>query len=133
MDLSNNKLTVIEGLDHLPIRELKLTNNALTTLKGLENMPCLTALDVANNHIQTLAALQTMQHLTFVDVGGNNLQLIRQVEFLIEIPWLHVLIMDRNPCVMKEHYRLRVIFRLPNVQRLDVVQVTAEEKVSPLH
>lgn len=129
MDLSNNKLTVIEGLDHLPIRELKLANNALTTLNGLEKMPCLTALDVANNRLQTLAALQNMRHLTFVDVSGNNLRLIRQVEFLVEMPWLHVLIMDHNPCALKEHYRLRVVFRLPNLQCLDVVQVTAEEKV----
>lgn len=129
MDLSGNKITRIEGLDNLPIRELRLAHNQITSLDGLDNLPCLSALDVSFNQIKTLQPLQRLPHLTHVNVAGNALQFLRQTEYLTSCTWLHVLYIDHNPCTLKPHYRLRVIYRLPNLKQLDEVIVSTEEKV----
>eukprot|EP01033_Poteriospumella_lacustris_P011963 gene11963-8541_t len=128
-------LTVKEaiGLDNLPLRELRLANNQLTTLDGLSKLPCLCALDVSNNHLKTLVPCQELVHLTYLDVSGNAIAFVRQVEYLTTCNWLHVLLVDRNPCAYKAHYRLRVLYRLPNLKRLDHVLVSTEEKIRALN
>lgn len=129
LDLSYNNISQIEGLDSLPIRELNVSHNRLSSLQGLTALPCLSALDASDNLISSLSPLQQCPHLNYVNVSNNKLEHIRQVEFLLETQWLHVLLMKDNPCSAKEHYRLRVIFRLANLKRLDSVLVTSEEKI----
>lgn len=133
MDLSGNHIAQIEGLDNLPLRELRLANNQLTSLDGLSKLPCLCALDVSNNHLKTLVPCQELVHLTYLDVSGNAIAFVRQVEYLTTCNWLHVLLVDRNPCAYKAHYRLRVLYRLPNLKRLDHVLVSTEEKIRALN
>lgn len=129
LDLSHNRLAIIEGLDHLPIRELNLSHNNILSLDGLSTMPCLSALNVSNNNIVTLAPLRANDTLTYVDASDNEIGQIRQVEFLAELPWVQWLSMQGNPCYKKPHYRLRIIYRMANLQMLDQVAVSYEEKV----
>ena len=129
LDLSHNSLYAIEGLDYIPIRELNLSHNNLISVEGLSNLPCLSALNVSNNSITTLFPLSKCSNLTYVDASHNELNYIRQVEFLADIEWLQVFSMHNNPCYSKPHYRLRVIFRLPNLQKLDNISISYEEKV----
>lgn len=127
--MSNNSIGVIEGLDHLPITELNLANNNIKTLSGLSNLPHLCSLNVAGNQITSLAPLASISTLSYLDARNNLLEHIRQAEFLREIPWLNVLLLSGNPCAKKEHYRLRVLYRLPALKRLDLSNASAEEKV----
>lgn len=129
LDLSHNNISFIEGLDDLPIRELNLSHNRITSVEGLGNLPCLSALNISHNRIVTLAPLQKISTLTYVDASHNAMVFIRQVEFLSTLPWMQSLAMHDNPCFFKPHYRLRVIFRLTNLQRLDNLAVSLEEKV----
>jgi hypothetical protein len=133
LDLSNNKITQIEGLDNLPLRELRLANNKIISLDGLDKLPCLCSLDVSNNQIKTLVQVQSLIHLSYLDVSGNSLAFIRQVEYLTSCNWLHVVLIDRNPCALKLHYRLRILYRLPNLKRIDHVLVSTEEKLRALN
>lgn len=130
LDLAHNQISVIEGLDNLPIRELDLSHNDILSLEGLQRLPCLSALKISHNNITTLAPLRSMNTLTFLDVGHNVLANIRQVEFLKEHSYLQSLVMTGNPCFEKAHYRLRVVYRLPNLKTLDRTAVSYEEKVS---
>lgn len=151
LDLSNNAITRISGLDGLPLRELNLSGNRLRDLGGLAALDRLTSLSVADNQISTLAPLAANTALSYLDASRNALQHIRQTEFLRETPWLHVLLLCGNPCHRKELYRcarsipsdaldlrftslrrrLRVLFRVPSLRRLDLVNVSPEEKVTP--
>ena len=130
LDLSYNNLTTIEGLDNLPIHTLKLRGNKITKLTGLDKLSNLSDLDVSENLIISLFPLEKCMNLTHLNVSSNQIQYIRQCDFLQNIKWLQVLIINNNPCEKKEFYRLRVLYRLPNLKVLDGVEACLENKVS---
>jgi Leucine-rich repeat (LRR) protein len=105
LDLSNNKLTSIDGLEDLPLRELRLSGNNLTTLKGLDRLSHLSTLLVSDNQITSLSPLQGCGSLVLVDASHNQLRDVRQSEFLTGVQWLRVLQLCGNPCCRKELYR----------------------------
>jgi Leucine-rich repeat (LRR) protein len=105
LDLSNNKLTSIEGLADLPLRELRLSGNSLVSLHGLDRLPRLSTLLVADNLITSLSPLARCDSLTLVDASCNQLRDVRQTEFLGGMQWLRVLLLHGNPCWRKEMYR----------------------------
>jgi hypothetical protein len=129
LDLSYNNVSTIEGLDHLPIRELKLRGNNVTQLFGLEHLQHLSRLDVAENQIISLSQLTQCTNLTHLDVSFNRIEYVRQCEYVQDIPWLTDFHMRGNPCEQKEHYRLRVLFRLPRLAELDGTEASREDKV----
>lgn len=131
LDLSYNNISKIEGLDNLPIRELKLRGNRITELHGLDKLPNLSQLDVAENLIISLSQLSLCGNLTHLDVSNNRIEYIRQCEYVQDIPWLTVFHMHSNPCATKPHYRLRVLFRLPRLAQFDGTEASLEDKVRP--
>jgi len=129
LDLSYNNISKIQGLNSASIRELNLSGNQITDLNGLQDLPNLTSLNVENNCIMSLFPIAQCKNLTYINASGNKIEYARQGEFLFEIPYLNTLLLHQNPCHKKDHYRLRVIYRLPNLQRLDFTAVTAEERI----
>jgi hypothetical protein len=129
LDLSYNSITKIEGLDNLPIRELKLRGNRITELHGLDKLPNLSQLDVAENLIISLSQLSQCTNLTHLDVSNNRIEYIRQCEYVKDIPWLTAFAMAGNPCEQKEHYRFRVLYRLPRLLQFDGTEARLENKV----
>jgi hypothetical protein len=131
LDLSYNRLTMIEGLDGLNIEELSLEGNTISDLTGLAQLPRLSSLNVAHNTITSLTPLAAHnKSLLHINLQYNRIAIIRQVECLQSIPWLQVLELAGNPCFAKPLYRERVVFRLPNLGKLDVTMISAEERVS---
>jgi len=130
LDLSFNGLTAIKGLDNLVIRELKLQGNKIQSLAGLDNLPCLTYLDVSDNLVSSLEPLRPCLHLTHLNVSSNRIEFIRQTESLQCMSWLSNLLLADNPCAQKYLYRLRVLYRLPNINSLDDTFAIPEEKVT---
>lgn len=129
LDLSHNDLTAIKGLNNLVIRELKLQGNKIQSLAGLDQLPCLTYLDVSNNMISSLEPLRLCVHLTHLNASSNRIEFIRQTESLQSMSWLSHLLLSDNPCAQKYLYRLRVLYRLPNINLLDDTVAIPEEKV----
>jgi len=129
LDLSFNGLTAIKGLDNLVIRELKLQGNKIQSLAGLDNLPCLTYLDVSDNLVSSLEPLRPCLHLTHLNVSSNRIEFIRQTESLQCMSWLSNLLLADNPCAQKYLYRLRVLYRLPNINSLDDTFAIPEEKI----
>ena len=75
LDLSNNALSVVKGLDNLPIRELFLQGNALTNVDlTVGRLPKLTNIDLSDNMIVSLAGLQPCTALQTVRARNNELQ-----------------------------------------------------------
>lgn len=129
LDLSDNDINMIQGLDHLPLRELNLAGNNLLTLHGLDKLTELSYLDVSRNKITCLAPLRKCTNLTFLDAQHNQLNIIRQVEFLQGLEWLRSLILLGNPAFFLPFYRYCVIHIVPLIQFLDRTTVSIEEKV----
>ena len=129
LDLSDNDINVIQGLDHLPIRELSLAGNNLLTLHGLDNLKELSFLDVSRNKITCLAPLKKCTKLSFLDAQHNDLNIIRQVEFLKDLEWLRSVILLGNPAFFIPFYRYCVIHIIPLIHFLDRTTVSVEEKI----
>jgi Leucine-rich repeat (LRR) protein len=130
LDLSYNRVKKIEGLDGLLISELNLEGNRLVTISGLEKLSRLSALNISNNQIRSLGPLRKCEKLHNLNAQNNKISKIRQVEFLSDLQWLQHLQLTGNSCCEKPFYRARVVFRLSNLQALDLVSVSAEEKVT---
>jgi len=129
LDLSYNALTKIENLQGLLLQELNLEGNSLKRVDGLDELPRLSVLNVSGNSIRSLEPLSKCKELRQLIAGDNQIDFIRQTEFLAELPWLAHLFLAGNPCSYKTQYRCRVLFRLPALQRLDLSNVSSEEKV----
>ena len=129
LDLSNNLIQSIQGLENLNIRELNLEGNKLTTLDGLTSLEKLTSLNVSKNLIESLAPLRNCRSLSYIDASDNRILQIKEVSALKNLEWLNILILQDNPCYKKDHYRLRALYRLPNLKRLDMITVSFEEVI----
>lgn len=127
LDLSYNKITSIEGMDGLRITELSLEGNQIKSLVGLGKLLCLSVLNISRNNIQSLYPLTECTNLVTLNAAYNEIRFLRQTQFLKSIPWLAYLTLRGNPCQSKANYRYRVLYRLPNLRRLDVSDVIAEE------
>ena len=106
MDLSNNQLERIEGLDDLPIQELYLQNNNITSLHGLAKLPYLSTLDLSHNLITDLAPLQYLSQLTVIILTDNKIECLDQLEYMKNIEWLRTAQLDYNPLCLLPGYRL---------------------------
>lgn len=131
LDISYNRLTVIEGLDHLNIEELNVDGNNIQVLNGLSLLPRLSTFNAAHNLITDLSPLADCKSLLQLNLQHNRIEIIRQVEHLSSIPWLRDLDLAGNPCFSKPYFRERVVFRLPNLTNLDASMISSEERVGP--
>jgi len=129
LDLSCNILPAIQGLHNLNIRELNLEGNKLTTLDGLATLNKLTSINVSKNFIESLQPLKHCSSLSYIDASENRILQIKEVAELRNLESLNILILQNNPCYRKDHYRLRVLFRLPKLKRLDMINASIEEKI----
>lgn len=129
LDLSNNMLTTVRGLEGLPVLELNLSGNAISDVSGLDTCEKLSSLNLRNNKVRTLAPLRGCSQLMWLDVGANPIQFIRQCDFLAQLKWLDTLLLMGSPCSKKRMYRRRVVHRLPHLCTLDESDVTAEERI----
>ncbi|HAP60801.1 MAG TPA: GTPase, partial [Cytophagales bacterium] len=84
LDLSNNQLTRLGGLDALVnLTELKLRNNQLTLLGGLEGLVSLTSLYLRENELTTLGGLEGLGNLTSLYLDSNQLTSLAGLEPLV--------------------------------------------------
>ncbi|XP_018422269.1 PREDICTED: U2 small nuclear ribonucleoprotein A' isoform X2 [Nanorana parkeri] len=109
IDFSDNEIRKLDGFPLLKrLKTLLLNNNRICRIgEGLEQMlPNLTELIITNNSIMELGDL-------------DNLATLKSLTYLSLL---------RNPVINKRHYRLYVIFRLPQVRVLDFQKVRLKEQ-----
>ncbi len=72
LDLSNNQITTLEGIELFPnIRILKLNNNKLIEIEGDENLKNLEMLYLRNNQIKEIINLEKFSNLNLIDLSDN--------------------------------------------------------------
>lgn len=60
----------------------------------------------------------------------NCISDLREIRYLLDLPYLKSLWLYDNPCAQIENYREIVIHHLPNLTKLDNNVVTQEERVA---
>ncbi|MCE8180791.1 leucine-rich repeat domain-containing protein [Porphyromonas gingivalis] len=74
LDLSHNRISKFEGLDHLAsLTELILWNNQISKLEGLNALSSLTELYLLDNQIAKLEGLNSLTSLTVLDLSDNQI------------------------------------------------------------
>jgi len=77
LDLSNNKINEIKGLDKLTTLEfLDLSYNQISEIKGLDNLKNLKFLDLRNNKISTIRELNILKQLKHLYLGFNRISIV---------------------------------------------------------
>jgi Leucine-rich repeat (LRR) protein len=127
--LNGNSIDTIENLDGLYLEELHLQQNRIKKITGLENLPVLKNLDLSKNQISKLKGLESTLSLRFLNLALNNVSKVGQLVYIENLPLLTQLDLCFNPIQNKKHYRLQVLFHIPQLRQLDGVEVLSEEKV----
>ncbi|XP_056638774.1 uncharacterized protein F09G8.5 isoform X4 [Diorhabda carinulata] len=109
------------------IKRLNCWGSELEDVSLLRRMPCVEVLSLSINKINTLADFQFCQRLEELYIRQNDIRDVNQVMYLQCLPNLKNLWLGENPCATIDGYRLAVIRALPQLQKLDNVQITPEE------
>jgi len=91
LDLSNNSLTEIKGLDALVnLQKLDLSNNSITEIKGLDALTNLQVLWLYNNSIIEIKGLNTLTNLQELWLSYNSLTEIKGLDTLTNLQELYL-------------------------------------------
>jgi len=119
----------IENLEDLNIETLNLAQNKIKMISGLSTLKKLTCLDLSRNDITKLKGIEQNEFLRFLDMSGNKINKVRQVSYIEELPLLTELDMSFNPIQERKCYRLQILYKIPQLRKLDGVDITAKEKI----
>jgi Leucine-rich repeat (LRR) protein len=131
LDLSYNKIEVIENLDNLggSLLKLNLECNNIKKISGLENLTNLFELNLSKNYISRLKGLQGLTNLRTLFLSSNQLSRCKQVAYLTDLPFLTDLDFCFNEVQTKKFYRYQILYYIPELRKLDGREVSHYEKV----
>ncbi|XP_069772401.1 leucine-rich repeat-containing protein 9 isoform X3 [Narcine bancroftii] len=131
LHLKGNFISQIEGLDCLHyLTELSLEKNRVRIIheKSFMSQRSLIELHLEENRMRDLNNLYQLVKLQRLFIGGNKIQDLGELEKLDSLPNLIELSVVENPVSRKMLYRPFLVFHLMNLQVLDGVPVSSEEK-----
>jgi len=131
LDLSNNLIEKIDGLKTLKkLKYLSLANNFISTIINLEELNRLENLDLHQNQIHSIPIWfgKRLTSLKILNLANNQISSFDQITRLRGLYQLRELYLQGNPIDQHEHYRLLVISYVPNLQRLDGIDVSENER-----
>lgn len=138
LQLDNNALTAIEGLDALAgtLEWLDLSFNAIRTIEGLGALTRLTDLSLFSNKIARAEGLSECGALQVLSLGNNELaDLMGTVCYLRTLPALVVLTLSGNALCKageggRDVYRPCVFAFCPRLEYLDYELITGAERLA---
>ena len=112
------------------ITKINMWGNDLGDVSIVKNIPNLEVAGLTINHITTLADFQYCTKLRELFLRGNKVEAsLEQVKYLQHLPNLRVLNLSDNPIAQDlPFYRIAVLKFAPNLEKLDDIPVTFEEK-----
>uniref|UniRef100_A0A3Q3NL64 Dynein regulatory complex subunit 3 n=1 Tax=Labrus bergylta TaxID=56723 RepID=A0A3Q3NL64_9LABR len=120
LDLSNNLIEKIEGLDRLlNLTWLNLSYNKLEKIEGLESLRKLEVLTLSNNRISVIENMDTLEKLTLFCIGNNLIGQLDNVLYLRKFKNLFSLNLCGNPASKEDDYKLFIAAYFPNLTFLD--------------
>ncbi|XP_069806493.1 leucine-rich repeat-containing protein 9 isoform X1 [Dendropsophus ebraccatus] len=129
--LQGNEISQVEGLEGLQcLQELVLDHNRIKmiTETSFAKQSSLVSLRIEENRLRELNNLHPLVKLKKLFIGFNKIQEISEVEKLEAIPTLQELSVAGNPISRKMFHRQLIVLWLQNLQILDGIAVTSEER-----
>jgi Leucine-rich repeat (LRR) protein len=107
LDVSENQLTSLEGIEHLEkLEHLYVNANAISSIEEVPGLPMLTVLSLSCNQICTLERMQQQPSLELLCLADNK---ICSMKGLAGCPNLMSLRLGGNPISQSPGYRLAVL------------------------
>ncbi|XP_018573903.1 acidic leucine-rich nuclear phosphoprotein 32 family member A isoform X2 [Anoplophora glabripennis] len=110
------------------IKRLNCWGSELVDVSLLRKMPCVEVLSLSINKINSLVDFQFCKKLEELYIRQNDIRDLNEVMYLQNLQNLKNLWLGENPCANIEGYRLSVIKALPQLQKLDNVQISQDEQ-----
>jgi len=134
IDLRGNKIAVIEnlGASQDQFDSFDLSDNELTKLEGFPLLQRLRTLLLNNNLIGKIGSNlgEALPKLDTLVLTNNRLNNLSDVDPLAEIRTLQRLSLLDNLITKKQHYRLYVVHKLPQLKILDYRKVKQKERLA---
>ncbi|XP_055009676.1 leucine-rich repeat-containing protein 9-like [Boleophthalmus pectinirostris] len=129
--LQGNEISQVEGLEGLHLlRELVLDKNLIKVFSenSFTGQGALLELSLSENRVRELSHLEHLTELRKLSLDSNKLQDTAELEKLEALPSLTELCVTGNPVARSSVYRAAVVLRLSQLQILDGVVITVEER-----
>ncbi|OHS96435.1 Leucine Rich Repeat family protein [Tritrichomonas foetus] len=101
----------------------------LTDVSIVQKMPNLEVISLSLNKISSLKYFRNNKQLRDLFLRKNLISDFNELQHLKELSQLQTLWLSENPISSDPQYRLKVIKELPNLKKLDEVDITEEEKI----
>ncbi|XP_032310190.1 putative cyclin-dependent serine/threonine-protein kinase DDB_G0272797/DDB_G0274007 isoform X2 [Drosophila ananassae] len=111
------------------IKKLNCWGSDLSDVSIIKRMRGVEVLALSVNKISTLSPFEDCTKLQELYLRKNNISDINEIAYLQSLPALKYLWLEENPCCDRAgaNYRAIVLRALPNLKKLDNVEVTQEE------
>ncbi|KAL7733832.1 hypothetical protein ACLKA6_011552 [Drosophila palustris] len=111
------------------IKKLNCWGSDLSDVNIIKRMRGVEVLALSVNKINTLAPFEDCTKLQELYLRKNLIQNLNEISYLQNLPALKFLWLEENPCceTAGPNYRSIVLRALPNLKKLDNVEVTQEE------
>ncbi|XP_034482165.1 mediator of RNA polymerase II transcription subunit 25 isoform X4 [Drosophila innubila] len=111
------------------IKKLNCWGSDLSDVNIIKRMRGVEVLALSVNKITTLAPFEDCTKLQELYLRKNNIQNLNEISYLQNLPALKSLWLEENPCceAAGPNYRSIVLRALPNLKKLDNVDITQEE------
>ncbi|CAB3366137.1 Hypothetical predicted protein [Cloeon dipterum] len=130
--LRGYKIPVIENMGATldQFDTIDLSENDVRKLDGFPLLKRLKCLILNNNRIVRISEHleQNLPNLETLILTGNMILELGDLDSLATIPKLQVMSLLHNPVTARPHYRLYLIFKLPNLKLLDFRKVKLKER-----
>ena len=110
------------------IRNLNLCANDLSDISIVSQMAALEVLSVSVNSIYTLKDLSECANLKELYIRRNSIEAISEIDYLVPLQNLKIMWLAEKPVAQKPGYRQHVIKKLPQLEKLDNIEVTDQER-----
>ena len=112
------------------VRSLNMWGQDISDIDVLLRMPNVEVLSLSVNGISSLSSFRRCERLRELYLRKNDVKNLADIQFLAGIKCLKILWLSDNPCAESTEYRATVIQYLPNLEKLDNVDVTDAERLS---
>ncbi|CAB3982439.1 C21orf2-like isoform X2 [Paramuricea clavata] len=109
------------------VKKLNCWGSGLSDISILRKMPNVEVVTLSVNEISSLEDFAYCPKLKELYLRRNVVTDLDEIHFLKDLPCLKVLWLSDNPCSEVQDYRSTIIKNLPNIEKLDNIEVCSEE------
>jgi hypothetical protein len=110
------------------LKKLNLWGVGFEDVSIINQMPNVEVLALSINKISSLKDFQNCGMLQELYLRRNNIKNLAEIKYLQNLPHLHTLWLNENPCADHPNYRQYVISHLPDLKKLDNQEITDAER-----